>query len=151
MSEPIVAGRATDALVAEKVFGWKRGVEHRRPLHRESRDFPGQEINDWDDKGPHPYAEDPEGNQAFYACWCRFTTGTGTLPDYSTEFAAAWEVVEKLNAEGWTVVLSSPAQGKGEHEVQVVPNVQFGFVSERAETMPLAVCRVALRAMEALK
>ena len=123
-TDEMPAGRELDALVAEKVMGFCLC----------------------------PY--DPK--------WMRADTGSGIWIDgdtwrctdhgkpaftpwrsYSTDIAAAWEVVEKMREdyeprielwdEGW--------------EVTILTGTDRGSASGRALTAPLAICRAALKAV----
>lgn len=102
-------GRELDALVAEKVMGWK-SVEHRfeDPFHR------------WDGIAPE------HGSHRF------------TVPDFSTDIAAAWEVVEKLN----DLILERDVTAEGTRY-----NVVIDGIETWAETAPHAICLAALKAV----
>lgn len=67
---------------AEKV-GWvlRGGNDHTKPLHKKSKDFPGTWIEDWDNKGPHPRWEGPDG-ELVYLCGC--DKSTHGMPDISS-------------------------------------------------------------------
>jgi hypothetical protein len=123
----MVAGPDLDALVAEKVMGWRK--------------VPRRVINDRD-LGPgwwHPTKGDPEspnpGASAF------------PPPSYTTDIAAAWDVVETLNKKGiylWAV---------GQEDSFPGWSADFGRNHQSAhvawgETAPLAICRAALKASE---
>lgn len=111
----IPAGRAMDALVAEKVMGLHRSMEQGlgEDVYEEWRNAEGCRVR--------PY---------------------GTLPNYSTDIAAAWEVVEKL-AKPLKVVWT------GKVWVCAVFEEEY---SHEADTAPLAICRAALsRVMESQK
>jgi hypothetical protein len=68
-------GRELDALVAERVMGWR--------FHGKFTEDPNLNCDRW--------AVDPDGHERFY--W--------EVPDYSTKIAAAWAVVEKITSEHW--------------------------------------------------
>jgi hypothetical protein len=121
------AGRELDALVAEKVMGWRC-------------------------RGLHPIHECPV-----------FATGRAdTLaPHFSTDIAAAWQVVEKMGADGWNVSLYVH---RGEHggcgcsiTCPYGPCEKHGNAVEtwhgvedvRGATVPLAICLAALKAVGA--
>jgi hypothetical protein len=64
-------------------------------------------------------------------------------PEYSTDIAAAWEVVEQMQKNGYCFDADGNALRR---------RIRFGVGQEigEAETMPLAICRAALLAfMEA--
>ena len=67
------------------------------------------------------------------------------LPHYSIDIAAAWEVVEKMKADGWAVNIYS---GNGSQCWEA----EFGHPSDRSQDagsetspLPLAICLAALR------
>lgn len=113
--------RELDAAVAEHVMGWRRTGEgdHCRPLHTtETRKRPGQaeeivQVNEWDSKGGHPRLESPDGGR-FYFCGCNGTRqDVVDLPEFSTDIAAAWTVVDHLSAypQSNVVCVSQPHDG----------------------------------------
>jgi hypothetical protein len=149
-AEEIMAGRELDALVAEKVFG--ETVVRADSL--------------WVDDGEGEYTDNIAIERRVTKTHLRYVPGslqksrlgeyidTGEpvhqeLPEYSTNIAAAWEVVEKFEpfirlecyedsdvdpnpkAEGWHVDIW--------HDK--------GLACVRGETAPLAVCRAALKAV----
>lgn len=113
------AGRELDALVAEKVMGFKLGDE---PV--------GDEI--------HEVYRAPNGRGYYHY----------QIPHYSTSIAAAWEVVPMLDLsleQFWSVVrfetgfefYANPFQ-LGDYPAYV-----------EAETLPLLLCLAALKAVQA--
>jgi hypothetical protein len=112
------AGREMDALVAEKVMG--KG---------ETKTIGGI------------YCGPPEGEAEAMA---KLHADTDKVPRYSTDIAAAWEVVQK--AADVTVAK--------EREFKNAPwNVVLHFHDRKGQgfghTTPLAICRAALKAMDA--
>lgn len=117
------AGRELDVLVAEKVMGGK--VEH-----------------DWDDF---------DGGDISRCRGCGFFDQDDTkpkfcIPCYSTDIAAAWEVVEKLRESHFKQAALNF------HPTEIC--VQFWDVSAQryqpsicASTTPLAICHAALKAV----
>jgi hypothetical protein len=109
MSEHHEAGRALDALVAEKVMGLL-------------------------------CADDPPGsgrNCPVHSC-----------PAYSTDIAAAWQVVEAMNARGWIVNAMNRQVGRWAcHVGFAAPN--YATVLECEDTAPHAICLAALAALTA--
>lgn len=81
-----------DVLVA-LAEGWKHAGEndHVRPLHKPSLDFPGQMIDDFQSKGPHPRLEGPNG-ECIYLCGCQ---NNGELPRPTRDPAEAMRLLEK--------------------------------------------------------
>jgi len=68
-------------------------------------------------------------------------------PPYSTDITAAWEVVKKMDADGFFWAIADDevyfAQGNPDD-----PNYRFGGVASSAFTdKPLAICRAALKAV----
>lgn len=114
-------GRELDALVAEKVMGWNRlgrdgpSLFGTPPRHRTTDDLSG--------------------------------TGTGQwhVPRYSTDIAAAWEVVERLDMlgsdgpEGGLVLLRSG-------DVYMLQD-EVGIHYESAPTAQHAICLAAIKAV----
>ena len=134
-------GPALDALVAEKVMGL-----------RLDGDFPIQqdEAGGWDPIDE----EDGAGHQrrpCYRTCgdhpmppyqYEHGSTCRRVVPEYSTDIAAAWEVVEKLRPTGPKLSI---------HAARLGYDVEYGpgwFVS--APTAPLAICRAALKAIKTL-
>jgi hypothetical protein len=115
------AGREMDALIAERVMGWKwMGIDHetlamlldptarRHPAWREYPDRP--HSSDWDAYVPH----------------------------YSTDIAAAWEVVEAMQSE-------SRPDAEWIHFAAAIDGVNL--LTETAGDAALAICRAALKAV----
>jgi hypothetical protein len=68
---------------------------------------------------------------------------------YSTDISAAWEVVEKMN-EKWSVRAVSYYQSDCVANIWDVTNFDKEYHA-RADTVPLAICRAALLAIEFVK
>lgn len=118
------AGRELDALVAEKVFGLVRCTADS---HRGS-------------DGATCYAL-PESPMM-----------GGELRSYSTDIAAAWEVVEKIHALGWCSTLSAlpdPSIIRYEMDFDKPPLIDSHHtkVYAIAATAPHAICLAALKAI----
>lgn len=109
------AGPEMDALVAEKVMGHKVG-------------FP---FTDSPDEG---WVKDPNSMVGGYKC---------RLPRYSTDIAAAWEVVEKMKSTWGEFILKYGEclvrDRWGLHLAWCSPVCGYG------ETAPLAICRAAIK------
>jgi hypothetical protein len=141
------AGPEMDALVAERVMGWERGGadDHTRPAHRESKDFPGTILNDFDSKGPHDYLTSPGPGGRVYFCGC---PSSADLPSYTTSIADAWEVVEKFRARnsGGFTEFQSMEDGRWWagfwREGCGIRSEGDGLAA--GETLPLAISRAAL-------
>lgn len=73
----------------------------------------------------------------------------GDLPAFSTDIAAAWEVVEKLGRDGWWQRLERDwVDAEAPWECYLMPSESLNLdnASARADTAPLAICLAALRA-----
>ncbi len=112
----LVASRELDALVAERVMGWKKWV----PARPESLPITSLATPCW---------EDTDGRVIAQHSW-----------NPSTEISAAWEVVEKLKQRDKdnTFFLEIEFYNNAW-------NCQIGgSVEASAPTAPLAICRAAL-------
>lgn len=125
------AGRALDALVAEKVMGYRWRVPAGM----------GAELLD----SPHGYPAAlryPDGE----------LRDSSLLPHYSTDIAAAMPVLDHMAGPGFRVDIR--AHGSGQYDVAWFAMNEDGSWSYLAEetdcdSLPLAICRAALAAMEA--
>lgn len=123
MSEP-KPGRELDSLIAEKVFG-------RSVVTYRNGDIWRVMLNTILNDG-----------------WKYIDIGTGILkniPPYSTNIAAAWEVVEKLRSERMMVSIVSDEDGGWNVEMWDYNNRQSKEVF--SETAPHAICLAALKAV----
>lgn len=71
-------------------------------------------------------------------------------PAYSTDIAAAWQVVERLNALRWYVVLlTGPVKAMPSVRLEQLQDsgMKVQVENTRAETISLAICRAALKAV----
>lgn len=131
--DALPAGYELDALVAEKVMGWTERDSRGPGGHPMRRWFPPQNGPwEWDQDEPKPY---------------------------STDIAAAWEVVEKLATDGWFQILCNPngPDGKQVWRVELDPPSQSGERlharvlegTDRSygDTAPVAICRAGLKAL----
>jgi hypothetical protein len=122
---PEVSDRELDALVAEKVMGWRWLKDDERPGR-------------WLQYGTSPGRSPATGSEQ--VVWGMMNR----LPLYSTSIADAWQVVEKMRAMGKEAELFWTDQGcevffareSSIHE-------GYGFTT----TMPRAICRAALKAV----
>lgn len=65
----------------------------------------------------------------------------GWLPHYSTNIAAAWEVVERFHSAG--IRVDTGLDGKGNrYRVRIITR----NITQRAKTAPMAICLAALKA-----
>ena len=118
-------GRELDALVAEKVMGQKvKSAAELGGLYSVEGDF---------------FVNPPDRSEPVYA-------HTLPLPHYSTDIAAAWEVVEKLRVEGLRLRLVEYTDGFyaafGAMAIDTAP-----WQASQVETAPLAICLAALKAV----
>jgi hypothetical protein len=109
-------GRELDALVAEKVMGWR-------------------DVSDG-------YGTPPEAT-----LW----EAIHIIPHYSTDIAAAWQVVERMRDQGWTshytdLSLDSREPWHSWHFTGTTPP-NGPTLSAQASTVPHAICLAALRAV----
>lgn len=117
-TEVRTAGRELDALVAEKVMGWKR--------------YGRRNSGTWTAPGG-------------------FNASAGSWPTYSTDIAAAWEVVEAMQKKAWVTEVSADCFVDG-RPAGFTAHCWYDDDSRHyatADTAPLAICRAALQAMEA--
>lgn len=126
--DALPAGRELDALVAERVMGWQlvpavNGIES--PWW-------------WDANGPVHSMDKSDWRGGWYP---------------STNIAAAWEVVERMGADGWDAELDQF------HNFMHIWDACFRKLDNRdqgqwlelrtgrADAAPLAICRAALKAV----
>lgn len=132
------AGRELDAVVAEKVMGWKRVVVPKDydGLNAGVTLLPSTSIAiGWAPKGAY---------QLWHFC-----------PLYSTDIAATWRVVEKLKERSdlfpqisWLRVHDNAFQHRCEIWRNDPPSKQYGWLADvYADTLPLAICLAALTAV----
>lgn len=142
MSE-LKAGRELDALVAEKVMGW-------RPMQGGVSMEIGEKDDLWEDGSRKWYGKDGDPRPMRLL----------PSPKFSTDIAAAWLVVEKLIARGDEFTLERISLDKV-WRAKVYPFTKDkgwaggGYftssndVAVNAKTAPLAICRAALLAVGA--
>lgn len=122
------AGRELDALIAEKVMGWEAVNDELEIAKREGN------PDLVDSQRWHRRKVWFKGNEKMACEEC------GTLPAYSTDIAAAWEVVEK--ADLWSLYGSI---GDGPYRACIQFEDREGLMT--ADTAPLAICLAALKAV----
>jgi hypothetical protein len=134
----MTAGRELDALIAEKVMG-KRIHKVPTETHIWRTDLDRYDVTSGDDicfadEGP---------------------MGREPVPDYSSDIAAAWEVVEKLIADGYMFSVGSETDAlpyfaqcwKTGGKPCNLGHDHIHTIQEFAQTAPLAICLVALKAV----
>ena len=125
------AGREMDALVAEKVMGctirWYDSYEG------------GEETSKVRGCGCNPIKHDTKSD--------RVPDG-GSLAEYSTQIYDAWEVVEKVRQKGILDHIEERNQDDGVWVVQFCakPNDAWWHEHAYGDTVPVAICRAALKA-----
>lgn len=134
------AGRELDALVAEKMMGYvwrKSNRSGKRCICRPDR------CPDWFDSPA-------DGTEPLVSDWDSYPF----TPAYSTDIAAAWEVVERLLvrrmypdlvSSNYPVVWTCEVDSYSDPEAATDP----WPVKSCADTAPLAICRAALQAVRA--
>lgn len=121
---PLPAGRELDALVAEKVLGW---VQVRKQSIANAF---GQHV--MDDYVGLPTALAPQAQ---------------LIPRYSLLIQEAWKVADHLRERSQFVAVISGLGPQGVQPWICKINRDGGFLEERAETAPLAICLAALKAV----
>lgn len=141
------AGRELDAEVAEKVFGAPATVTLYAWADRKKREHPRLRVPDFPDAFKLKFGIDcgsyvREDGTKFTGC-CR------TIPHYSTDIAAAWEVVEKLHKHFDTVTVSLRLDGITVDigDAEATMPIVHAYDDYRSSTVPLVVCRAALAAL----
>ena len=118
------AGRELDALVAEKVLGW---LQVRKQMIANAMGQPVME----DFVGlPTASAASPQ-----------------LIPRYSTMIQEAWKVADALRERSQFVAVLSGLGPQGVQPWICKINRDGGFIEERADTAPLAICLGALKSV----
>ena len=111
----------------------------------------------WEDEHDHwwqKHSSDPDAKMHASIGFPPHTCGWNSLPRFSTDIGAAWQVVEKVQADnpGWRFSLLGGDEGwwNAEFFGHIDPTKNYGqrHSSEYAPTAPLAICLAALRALE---
>ena len=128
--QEIAVGRELDALVAENVMG----LEVYRSL------------NDWMQKGM-PHIDQWSNAVRYPAYWHPVYELATVLSAYSSDISAAWEVVQKFH------FFQLENRGYGGKKYWAVLSVctengEYSQVEAYGETLPDAICKAALSAME---
>jgi len=123
------AGGEMDALVAERVMGWTR---HPEKMHPSDNRTIGGVL--YCMPGYPPYD----------------AGGANVVPYYSTDIAAAWQVVEHFKWRGVSLTIHPYSSSKGYRVgVAIGPAEEWDYAT--ADTAPLAICLAALKAAAATK
>jgi hypothetical protein len=124
MANELPAGRELDALVAEKVMGW---VEVRKQSIANAL---GQHVMD-------DYVGQPSIG----------VTQPVLVPRYSSMIQEAWKVADHLRTRSQFVAVLSGMGPQGVQPWICKINRDGGFLEERADTAPVAICLAALKAV----
>lgn len=129
-----VAGRETDACVAEVVMGWT--TSESLPETTQSGYYIVCCDVDW-------YWVDPDGKHK-----CSNDSAHGWIPPkFSTDIAAAWMVVEKMHELGFRTDLESGWENLHEYFAWKCKFYKPHYLeTHHHETAPLAICLAALKA-----
>jgi hypothetical protein len=127
------AGNNLDILVAEKVFGWRKGTNEYNILGWQ-----------WSKRDGTPVLDD-----SWDGVW---VTPLSCTPNYSTDIKAAWEVVEKMREKSFYVRVNSIGKY---FECCFIKNFvnenntpgSFIGLSNTCKTAPEAICKAALLAV----
>lgn len=129
MTDELEPGTELDDLVAEMVFGWTLC----------DPDCPPRDWGSWDEPPAvqHAIGTTPTG--------CR-----GYFPEYSTDVAAAWDVIERLR--DLNILCHTQHRLDGTHIVSFFGPVRFHSASGWSQqiSFPHAICLAALKAADAL-
>lgn len=131
------AGRELDALVAEKVMGWIKTDESKY-------DEEGIEMT---------VMESPQGAMAQAFGWgfeCDFDDFGPSLPRFSSDVSAAWEVIEHFSETHRGSVVRWFGKNGERYAASFWPLMETDVVPRDhipAETAPLAICLAALKAV----
>jgi hypothetical protein len=157
----LVAGREMDAQIHERLFGvpvvgwctcaW---VDGERSAHPESEDPAGWSC--YAERGPvfveHCCCEHAALDETRY--FGHVSSCLGVVPPYSTDIAAAWQVVEHFTAREYGKVRVSTSYYHGYHaHICWGPGVDGEGSSPEGVyggTAPEAICRAALAAVSRL-
>ena len=146
-------GRELDALIAEKVMGfsdgphtlyrWHDRKKRERPLHGAFHRASGDPIGDFS-------AYVNEAGEKFF---CGRPKQVHWPSLHSIDTRAAWEVVEKMEADGWGhkhIVHSPEAEHSGVSWTFMKPGQgeQSMTTIEVVGSIPYAICLAALKAVE---
>lgn len=140
------AGRKLDALIAEKVMGLEKVAPHRQGFDGRSGWHDDYGFGDGYVRNPPKWPQEPRFPEDY---------NFQRVPPYSTDIAAAWDVVEKLgNWHGFDFLVWRTAEASQYHEGDWQAGwYEAGFdgpesrASAYAKTAPIAICRAALKAV----
>lgn len=128
MTADLAAGPEMDAEVARRVMGLDVEPREQHDWQRVGTDLRG---TPWLQCQRCPFGE-WEDDEPFIAAAC-----TPAVPPYSSDIAAAWEIVEHLRGEWWVKVWEPRKD---------MWAVTFGDVRADSPSLSEAICRAALLA-----
>lgn len=126
--------REIDRLVAEKVMGCTV-----REVCTSLRD--GQQLYNLYCECGHGEHGDLEPDQDR-----RISSDPWSLNAYSTEIAAAWQVVEKLNTQRFWIIINTSHYPNKSKKVMIGSGLWDTVTEFYADTVPMAICLAALKA-----
>jgi hypothetical protein len=116
-------GRELDALIAERVMGWKR-----HPTK------------------PHPTDNRSIGGVLYCPPNAPYLSSLNVVPPYSTDIAAAWEVAEKMVGDGHVFIVKGDGLRTGDFSPRWTVLCD-NLPRTDDDSAPLAICRAALKAV----
>ncbi len=145
------AGRELDALVAEKRMGrcrwcWDNRSQWLKVPSPEG--FEGSSHQVGDENEIDPLTKE----RVWYCLKHNKLAWTWNIPGYSTDIAAAWEVVEKLREDGWSFHVDDVGFNdatEGQWRVMFTEATTGNkHVFADGQTAPHAICLAALEAVD---
>lgn len=135
------AGRELDALIAEKVMGWQ--AQHRSDMCDGSKFI---RCSACGALGRGNCYGDGQGQMQIRCGEVVTCCDEAALPNYSTDIATAWCIIEKLTTDNpyWCIDVRQSLKPRGWWCNIGVPD---SWIKQWAETAPLAICLAALKAM----
>lgn len=131
------AGREMDALVAEKVFGYTTKTKSA---------WQDPECGGWNPVNSIDADDDEDTREEKQPCFLDTQRYWNVVQFFSTDIAAAWEVIRKLNETGRDVaVIVSSTEGCSCKVFEDKTPLQS--TRSDADTAPLSICRAALKAV----
>ena len=146
------AGQELDALVAERVMGWKQDEDWGCLIPPQQRAKPTEMWTPWQRDKNRDVFREPVKGAAVSGIVYSGDFSSIYLPEWSTDIAAAWKVLDKLDKD-WRISIHQMWDGKAWQcslepagGLTLDPEVPRGGVFANADTPALAICRAALKA-----
>lgn len=131
-------GRELDTFIAETFFNWEWWISSstgRRCLFAPGR-IPRSQ-NEW-------FLERATGEEALVGDWDRTK-----IPKYSTELVRAWQLVEKLKADGWMISLAINTDQYCCFLLMQLSDDKFHDISATDKIlMSMAICKAAIKTIK---